>query len=59
MSSALKSKMLPLRHSERALEEDYVFSERIVLDNESFDAFSAAVMNPEKPNEALRALFKK
>jgi uncharacterized protein (DUF1778 family) len=26
-----------------------------VLDDESFEAFSAAVTNPDEPNEALRA----
>ncbi len=41
------------------VEGDYVFVDRIVLDDESFDAFSAAVTNPDEPNEALRALFKK
>jgi len=33
--------------------------ERIVLDDASFDAFSAAVTNPPRPNAKLRALFQK
>jgi uncharacterized protein (DUF1778 family) len=40
-------------------EDEYVLAERIVLDDESFEAFSAAVTSPAEPNEALRALFKK
>lgn len=51
--------MIPSRFTEREVGNDYVFAERIVLDDESFEAFSAAVMNPDEPNEALRALFKK
>lgn len=35
------------------------FSERIVLDDASFDAFSAAMANPPRPNAKLRALFQK
>lgn len=49
----------PSRPAEREVENEYVFTERIVLDDESFEAFSAAVTNPDAPNEALRALFKK
>ena len=49
----------PTRAAEREAEDEYVFAERIVLDDESFEAFSAAVTNPDEPNEALRALFKK
>ena len=32
---------------------------RIVLDDASFDAFSAAIANPPRPNAKLRALFQK
>lgn len=32
---------------------------RIVLDDASFDAFSARLANPPPPNAKLRALFKK
>jgi len=35
------------------------FPERIILDDASFDAFSAAVTNPRPPNAKLRALFQK
>ena len=31
----------------------------IVLDEASFDAFSAAMSNPPRPNAKLRALFQK
>jgi uncharacterized protein (DUF1778 family) len=34
-------------------------SERIVLDDVSFEAFSAAMANPPRPNAKLRALFQK
>jgi uncharacterized protein (DUF1778 family) len=60
--------MMPVRKSqpttssrltEHEVKDDYVFAERIVLDDESFEAFSAAVTNPDEPNQALRALFKK
>jgi hypothetical protein len=33
--------------------------ERIVLDDASFDAFSATIANPPRPNAKLRALFQK
>ena len=33
--------------------------ERIVLDDASFDAFSAAIANPPRSNAKLRALFQK
>ncbi len=33
--------------------------ERIVLDDASFDAFSAAIANPPRPNAKLRARFQK
>jgi uncharacterized protein (DUF1778 family) len=49
----------PSRPTEREVEDEYVFPERIVLDDESFEVFGAAVTNPDAPNEALRALFKK
>ena len=32
---------------------------RIVLDDANFDAFSAAMANPPRPNAKLRALFQK
>jgi hypothetical protein len=35
------------------------FPEHIVLDDASFDAFSASVTNPPRPNAKLRALFQK
>lgn len=35
------------------------FPERIVLDDASFDAFSAAMASPPRPNVKLRALFQK
>jgi uncharacterized protein (DUF1778 family) len=35
------------------------FPKRIVLDDASFDAFSAAIANPPRPNAKLRALFRK
>lgn len=60
MSPVRKIQQTPTsRLTEREVEGDYVFADRIVLDDESFDAFSAAVTNPDEPNEALRALFKK
>lgn len=42
-----------------ALDEDFVFPERIVLDDESFARFTHAVQNPREPNETLLAMFKK
>jgi uncharacterized protein (DUF1778 family) len=60
MMPVRKSQMTtPSRATEREVEDEYVFADRIVLDDESFEAFSAAVTNPDEPNEALRALFKK
>jgi uncharacterized protein (DUF1778 family) len=35
------------------------FPKRIALDDASFDAFSAAMANPPRPNVKLRALFQK
>lgn len=35
------------------------FPERILLDDASFDAFSAAIVSPPRPNAKLRALFQK
>jgi hypothetical protein len=50
---------VPSCPTDREVENEYVFAERIVLDDESFEAFSAGVTNPDEPNEALRAVFKK
>lgn len=57
MTFARFSKTIP-PHAERD-EEDYVFPQRIVVDEETFAALSTRIERPRAPNEALRALFKK
>jgi len=49
---------MPPRRDRRDNDEQ-ALPERIVLDEESFAAFSAEVENPGPPNAALIALFKK
>ena len=51
-----KKKTMHFRSEQR---EDYVFPERIVLDVDAFEEFSAEMTNPRPPNAALRALFKR
>lgn len=37
--------------------DDYVFPEKIVLDEASFEEFNAEMENPSEPTPALRALL--
>lgn len=52
-----KKKTMPPRVERQ--EEDYVFPDRIVLDDVSFSDLSAEMANPSEPTAALRALFKR
>lgn len=55
MALLLKSKPTTVRDDPSRGE----FPDRIVLDDASFDAFSAAIASPSRPNAKLRALFQK
>jgi hypothetical protein len=59
MSLLRFSTTIPPRHAQRDVEAEYLFPERIVLDEASLAAFEAEMANPSEPNEALRALFRK
>lgn len=49
----IKPTMMPQR------EDDYVPQRRIVVDAETAARIEDRLANPRKPNDALRALFKK
>lgn len=55
MALLLKPQLTPT-HDDSSRDE---VPKRIILDDASFDAFSAAIANPPRPNAKLRALFRK
>lgn len=57
--TVLRFNTSPPRHVQRDARDEYVFPERIDLDEASLAAFEAEMANPAPPNAALLALFAK
>jgi len=52
-------KTVPTSRPNESRGAEYVFPQRIVLDDVSWQTFCSEMENPRPPNAALRALFKK